>query len=61
MVVAAAADYFFDRRVKADACVVPVSAPSPSSAPRSAAARPTLAAELLDDGWSLVIFPEGGR
>ena len=35
--------------------------PSPSSAARSTAGRPTPAAELLEDGWNLVIFPEGGR
>jgi 1-acyl-sn-glycerol-3-phosphate acyltransferase len=59
-VVAAAADYFFDRRWKADLFAfllgaIPIERTKVNR--RSAA----LAAELLDDGWSLVIFPEGGR
>jgi 1-acyl-sn-glycerol-3-phosphate acyltransferase len=58
--VGAAADYFFDRRWKAalwsfaiNAIPVERSRPSPSSI--------RLAGRLLDDGWSLVLFPEGGR
>ena len=35
--------------------------PSPSSAARSTASSADTAAELLEDGWNLVIFPEGGR
>ena len=59
-VVAAAADYFFDRRWKADAwsfllAAIPIERTKVNR--RSA----DLAAELLDDGWNLVIFPEGGR
>ena len=59
-VVAAAADYFFDRRWKADAwsfllAAIPIERTKVNR--RSA----DLAAELLDDDWNLVIFPEGGR
>ncbi len=59
-VVAAAADYFFDRRWKADAwsfllAAIPIERTKVNR--RSA----ELAAELLDDEWNLVIFPEGGR
>ena len=59
-VVAAAADYFFDRRWKADAwsfllAAIPIERTKVNR--RSAA----LAADLVEDGWSLVIFPEGGR
>jgi len=59
-VVAAAADYFFDRRWKADAFsfllgAIPIERTKVNR--RSA----DLAAELLADGWNLVIFPEGGR
>jgi len=59
-VVAAAADYFFDRRWKADAFsfllgAIPIERTKVNR--RSA----DLAAELLADEWSLVIFPEGGR
>jgi 1-acyl-sn-glycerol-3-phosphate acyltransferase len=59
-VVAAAADYFFDRRWKADAwsfflAAIPIERTKVNR--RSA----DLAAGLLTDGWNLVIFPEGGR
>ena len=59
-VVAAAADYFFDRRWKADAwsfllAAIPIERTKINR--RSA----DLAAELLADDWNLVIFPEGGR
>ena len=59
-VVAAAADYFFDRRWKADAFsfllgAIPIERTKVNR--RSA----DLAAELLADNWNLVIFPEGGR
>jgi 1-acyl-sn-glycerol-3-phosphate acyltransferase len=59
-VVAAAADYFFDRRWKADLWAFSLAAIPIERAKvnrRSAA----LAAELLADGWNMVIFPEGGR
>jgi 1-acyl-sn-glycerol-3-phosphate acyltransferase len=60
MVVAAAADYFFDSVPRAAAAAwfwgaVPMERLRVSR--RSALA----AAELIDDGWSLLIFPEGGR
>jgi len=59
-VVAAAADYFFDRRWKADTFsfllgAIPIERTKVNR--RSA----DLAAELLDEGWNLIIFPEGGR
>jgi 1-acyl-sn-glycerol-3-phosphate acyltransferase len=59
-VVAAAADYFFDRRWKADAFsfllgAIPIERTKVNR--RSA----DLAADLLADAWNLVIFPEGGR
>ncbi len=59
-VVAAAADYFFDRRWKADTFsfllgAIPIERHKVNR--RSA----DLAAELLADDWNLVIFPEGGR
>jgi 1-acyl-sn-glycerol-3-phosphate acyltransferase len=58
--VAGAADYFFDTRVKAVAFsfllnAVPIERTRVS---RNSARR---VASLLDDGWSLLIFPEGGR
>ncbi len=59
-VVAAAADYFFDRRWKADVwafflAAIPIERTKVNR--RSA----DLAVELLADRWNLVIFPEGGR
>jgi 1-acyl-sn-glycerol-3-phosphate acyltransferase len=59
-VVAAAADYFFDRRWKADAwsfllAAIPIER---TKVNRSSA---DLAAALVADDWNLVIFPEGGR
>ncbi len=58
--VAAAADYFFDRRWKADAFsfllgAIPIERTKVNR--RSA----DLAAELLAEEWNLIIFPEGGR
>ncbi len=59
-VVAAAADYFFDRRWKADAFsfllgAIPIERTKVNR--RSA----DLATELLAEEWNLIIFPEGGR
>ncbi len=59
-VVAAASDYFFDRKWKAglfafSLAAIPIERTKVNR--RSAA----LAADLLGEGWNLVIFPEGGR
>jgi 1-acyl-sn-glycerol-3-phosphate acyltransferase len=60
LVVAAAADYFFDKRWKAT-----ISALSLNAIPidREATGRRSadMIRDLIDDGWSLVIYPEGGR
>lgn len=60
LVVAAAADYFFDTHLKAALAgwaygAVPMERKKVS---RTSADR---AASLLDAGWSLLVFPEGGR
>lgn len=60
MVVAAAADHFFDTRPKAAAIswaygAIPMERKKVSRRSADSAAR------LLDEGWSLLIFPEGGR
>lgn len=60
IVVAAAADYFFDRRWKAGTFsfllnAVPIERTKPN---RRSAER---VAELVQDGWNVLIFPEGGR
>jgi len=59
-IVAAASDYFFDRTWKAvlwsfALAAIPIER---SKVNRRSA---DTAAELLEDGWNLVIFPEGGR
>jgi len=58
--VAAAADYFFSRRWLAITVALLLNA-FPFS--RSGAVRATLewCGELLDEGWSLLVFPEGTR
>lgn len=60
LVTAAAADYFFDKRWKAALAALSLNAiPVDRDAPGRRSA--DLMAGLLDDGWSLVIYPEGGR
>lgn len=57
---AAAADYFFDTRVKATMAALALNA-IPIERSKVTRRSAILAAELIDDGWSMVIFPEGGR
>jgi 1-acyl-sn-glycerol-3-phosphate acyltransferase len=59
-VVAAAADYFFDRRWKADVSSLVLGA-IPIERNKVNRRSAELAAALLADEWNLVIFPEGGR
>jgi len=59
-VVAAAADYFFDRRWKADLSTFLLGA-IPMERTKVNRRSAQAAAELIGDGWNLVIFPEGGR
>ncbi|HEX4244882.1 MAG TPA: lysophospholipid acyltransferase family protein, partial [Acidimicrobiales bacterium] len=59
-VVAAAADYFFDRRWKADLWAFSLAA-IPIERAKVNRRSAELASELLADEWNLVIFPEGGR
>jgi len=59
-VVAAGADYFFDRRWKAAFFAFTINA-IPIERLRVNRRSADLAASLLDDNWSLLIFPEGGR
>lgn len=60
LVVVAAADYFFDRRWKAalssfGLAAVPIERTKMSRQPFE------LPADLLAEGWSVLIYPEGGR
>ena len=59
-VVAAAADYFFDRHWKAALSSLTL-ATIPFERGRVNRQGTDLAAELLEAGWSVVIFDEGGR
>jgi len=59
-VVAAAADYFFDRRWKAALWSFGLAA-IPVERARVNRRSADIAAGLLEEGWNLVIFPEGGR
>ncbi len=56
----AAADYFFDTRVKATLAALALNA-IPIDRSKVGRRSATLAAQLIEDGWSMVIFPEGGR
>jgi 1-acyl-sn-glycerol-3-phosphate acyltransferase len=60
LMTAAAADYFFDKHWKA---VMSALALNAIPIDRAATGRKSADAirALLDDGWSLVIYPEGGR
>ncbi len=58
--VAAAADHFFDKRWKGGLWAFTINA-IPVERIRVSPQSTRMAAELLADGWSLVIFPEGGR
>lgn len=57
---AAAADYFFDTRLKATMSALALNA-IPIERTKVTRRSAVLAAELIEDGWSMVIFPEGGR
>lgn len=60
LVVGAAADYFFTSRVTGTASALALNA---FPVDRAAVSRRStdLAASLINDGWSLLIYPEGGR
>ena len=60
LVVAAAADYFFDKRWKATLAALSLNA-IPIDRESTGRKSADLVRELVDDGWSLVIYPEGGR
>jgi 1-acyl-sn-glycerol-3-phosphate acyltransferase len=59
-IVAAAADYFFDRHWKAAFWSFGLGA-IPMERSKVNRRSADLAASLIGDGWSLIIFPEGGR
>lgn len=60
IVVGAAADYFFSTRLTSALSSLTIGA-IPIERTKVGRRSADLAAELLDDGWSLLLFPEGGR
>lgn len=58
--VGAAADYFFKTRVTSTASALALNA-IPIERTRVSRRSADDAATLIDDGWSMLIFPEGGR
>jgi 1-acyl-sn-glycerol-3-phosphate acyltransferase len=60
LVVAAAADYFFDKRWKAALSALSLNA-IPIDREATGRRSADMIRDLIDDGWSLVIYPEGGR
>ena len=60
LTIAAAADYFFDKRVKGAAAALALNA-LPIDREVTGRKSSDLIRNLIDDGWSLVIYPEGGR
>lgn len=60
LVVAAAADYFFTSRLKGTAAALALNA-FPIDREVTSRASSDRVRALVDDGWSLVIYPEGGR
>jgi 1-acyl-sn-glycerol-3-phosphate acyltransferase len=60
LVVGAAADYFFGTRIGSALSALVIGA-IPIERAKVGRRSADLARELIDDGWSLLIFPEGGR
>ncbi|MGA1542737.1 MAG: lysophospholipid acyltransferase family protein, partial [Ilumatobacteraceae bacterium] len=60
LVVAAAADYFFDKRWKATLASLSLNA-IPIDREVTGRKSSEMIKALIEDGWSLVIYPEGGR
>ena len=60
IVVGAASDYFFGSRVAGATAALTMGA-IPIERSRVGRRSADLAAGLIDDGWSLLIYPEGGR
>jgi 1-acyl-sn-glycerol-3-phosphate acyltransferase len=60
LTVAAAADYFFDTRLKGAAAALALNA-LPIDREVTGRKSSDFIRGLVDDGWSLVIYPEGGR
>jgi 1-acyl-sn-glycerol-3-phosphate acyltransferase len=60
LVIAGAADYFFDTRIKASVFALTLNA-VPIERQRIDRTSVNRLATLLEEGWSLLMYPEGGR
>ncbi len=60
LVVGAAADYFFGTRITSALSALVIGA-IPIDRRRISRSSTDLARDLIDEGWSLLVFPEGGR
>ncbi|MFT7475535.1 MAG: 1-acyl-sn-glycerol-3-phosphate acyltransferase [Verrucomicrobiales bacterium] len=60
VVIGAAADYFFGNRVTGALSALVIGA-IPIDRTKISRASTDLARDLINEGWSLVVFPEGGR
>ena len=60
LIVGAAADYFFRTRLTSTLAALSIGA-IPIERSRVGRRSADLAASLIDEGWSMLIFPEGGR
>ena len=61
IVIGAAADYFFGNRVTSTLSALVIGAIPIERSQGEPHAPPTKPPSCIDDGWSMVIFPEGGR
>lgn len=60
LAVGAAADYFFTGKLKGNIAALALGA-FPVERKRASASSARLAVRLVEDGWNLILFPEGGR
>jgi 1-acyl-sn-glycerol-3-phosphate acyltransferase len=60
LAVGAAADYFFTGKIRGALAALAIGA-FPVERKRASAVSARLAVDLVDDGWNLILFPEGGR
>jgi 1-acyl-sn-glycerol-3-phosphate acyltransferase len=60
LAVGAAADYFFKGRVRGTLAALAIGA-FPVERKRASATSARLAVRLVEEGWNLILFPEGGR
>jgi 1-acyl-sn-glycerol-3-phosphate acyltransferase len=60
LAVGAAADYFFSGRVRGTLAALAIGA-FPVERKRASAVSARLAIRLVEEGWNLILFPEGGR